>query len=180
MDATTETQPSGNFWTLLAGLQGGMVGVLWMLAWLGVSATWQRRSFWTAENLFATAFYGDSAIRDGFAFSTLSGLALYLLLYSVLGAAFAALVRGRVAPLRIMLLAILFSLSWYFVSFQWIWKSLLPLVFLLHVAKATIIGHLLYGTFLGRYPEYLRRNVRPAASPQPETIQTAMENGQPE
>ena len=180
MDATTETQHSGNFWTLLAGLQGGMVGVLWMLAWLGVSATWQRRSFWTAENLFATAFYGDSAIRSGFAFSTLSGLALYLLLYSALGALFAALVRDRVAPLRILLLAILFSLTWYFVSFQWIWKNLLPLVFLLHVARATVIGHLIYGTFLGRYPEYLRREVRPAAAPQPETIPTAIENGPPE
>ncbi len=138
-----------------------MVGVLWMLAWLGVSATWQRRSFWTAENLFASAFYGDSAVRSGFAFSTLSGIALYLLIYSVLGAAFAAIVRDRVSPMRAMLLAILFAVLWYFISFQWIWKSLLPLVFLLHIARATLIGHLLYGTFLGRYPEYLKRASHP-------------------
>lgn len=162
MDATTETRPSGNFPILLAGLQGGMVGGLWMLAWLGISATWQRRSFWTAENLFASAFYGDNAIRGGFSFSTLSGVALYLLLYSVLGAGFATVVRDRVSPLRVMLLAILFALCWYFVSYQMIWKSLLPLVFLLHVAKATVIGHLLYGTFLGRYPEYLRRSAQPS------------------
>ena len=128
-----------------------------MLAWLGISATWQRRSFWTAENLFASAFYGDNAIRGGFAFSTLSGVALYLLLYSLLGAGFATVVGNRAPPVRTMLLAILFALCWYFVSFQWLWKSLLPLVFLLHVVKATVIGHLLYGTFLGRYPEYLRR-----------------------
>jgi len=95
MDATTETRATGTLTAFLAGLQGGMVGVLWMLAWLGVSATWQRRSFWTAENLLASAFYGDTAIRDGFAFSTLSGLALYLLVYSILGALFAAAIRER-------------------------------------------------------------------------------------
>jgi hypothetical protein len=164
MDATTETRREGTLPLLLAGLQGGMVGGLWMLAWLGLSATWQRRSFWTAENLFASAFYGDTAIRRGFAFSTLSGLALYLLLYSLLGAGFAAVVRDRVAPTRVMLLAILFSLFWYFVSFHGIWKSLLPLVYLLHAEKPAVIGHLLYGTFLGRYPEYLKLGLHPAAT----------------
>src|SRR5437764_14484293 len=79
----------------LAGLQAGMLGVCWMLAWLGLSAVWQRRSFWTAENLMATAFYGERALRSGFASRTLSGLALYLLLYSLLGALFAALLRNR-------------------------------------------------------------------------------------
>src|SRR5437867_476971 len=44
----------------LAGLQAGMLGVCWMLAWLGLSAKWQNRSFWTAENLMATAFYGGN------------------------------------------------------------------------------------------------------------------------
>src|SRR5947209_366470 len=100
MDANTVTRPAGTLQASMAGLQAGMVGVLWMLAWLGVSDAWQRRSFWTAENLFASAFYGESAIRRGFAFSTLSGLALYLILYSLLGAAFAAAVRTQLPPGR--------------------------------------------------------------------------------
>ena len=77
---------------------------LWMLAWMGASSAWQQRSIWTAENLFATAFYGGSAIGPGFGRGTVSGLALYLLLYSLLGAAFAAVVRGRL-PRGKMLLA---------------------------------------------------------------------------
>lgn len=169
MDATTETRETGTLPPFFAGLQSGTLGVLWMLAWLGVSATWQRRSFWTAENLLASVFYGNSAIRSGFAFSTLSGLALYLLLYSLLGAVFAALLRERVSQLRTLLLGIAFGLAWYYVSFHWIWERVSPLVALLHSARPTLIGHLVYGTFLGRYPEYLRRVHGPAppAAPAP-------------
>lgn len=180
MDATTETRSTGTFPILLAGLQGGMVGGLWMLAWLGVSSSWQRRSFWTAENLLASAFYGDDAIRSGLAFSTISGLALYLVLYGLLGAGFAMVVRERAAPGRILLLAVLFSLAWYYVSFHWIWKGLLPLVSLLHAERPTVIGHLLYGTFLGRYPKYLERRMEPVSEPPADTVGSGAENPQTE
>ncbi|HEV2446845.1 MAG TPA: DUF6789 family protein [Candidatus Sulfopaludibacter sp.] len=176
MDATTETGETRTFAPFLAGLQGGMVGVLWMLAWLGVSASWQRRSFWTSENLLASAFYGDAAIRSDFAFSTLSGLALYLLLYSLLGAAFAAAVRERPSQLRTLLLGIAFSLGWYYLSFHWIWRTVSPLVTLLHAERPTVIGHLVYGTFLGRYPRYLARTPQPAPVPEtPPETQTSPE-----
>jgi hypothetical protein len=152
MDAATETPRPPALSAFLAGLQGGMIGVLCMLAWLGVSARWQQRSFWTAENLMASVFYGRGAIRSGFAGETLSGLAMYLVLYSLLGAIFAAILRDRLPQTRTFLLALLFSIAWYYVSFQVIWKSLLPLVALLHVERATTFGHLIYGAVLGRYP----------------------------
>ncbi len=142
---------------LLAGLQAGMVGVCWMLAWLGVSAVWQRRSFWTAENLMASAFYGDRAIHNGFTSGTVSGLALYLLLYSMLGALLALVLARRMSRVRVLLAAVLFALTWYYVSFRLLWKSVMPLVALLHTERATVLGHLVYGTFLGRYPVYLPR-----------------------
>ena len=151
-----------------------MVGVLWMLAWLGVSATWQRRSFWTAENLLASAFYGDASIRSGFAFSTVAGLALYLILYSLLGALFAAIVRDRASPLRTLLLAIVVAVTWYYASFHGFWKSLSPLIPLLHSERPTIIGHLIYGTILGRYPEYWKVRTKPPAAPEsPEPVAEA-------
>src|ERR1039457_5804178 len=80
---STAHRPANPLAVSLAGLQAGMIGICWMLAWLGVSAMGQRRRFWTAENLMATVFHGDTAIRRGFASSTLSGLALYLLAYSL-------------------------------------------------------------------------------------------------
>src|SRR5678816_1325801 len=103
MEAATERERVSAISAFLGGLQAGMLGVCWMLAWLGVSAVWQRRSFWSAENLMASAFYGGSAIRNGFGFATLSGLALHLFLYSLLGAIFALAIRDRVSQTRILL-----------------------------------------------------------------------------
>jgi hypothetical protein len=69
----------------------------------------------------------------------------------------------------VLLFAVLFALLWYFVSFHLLWKSVMPLVALLHAERATLLGHLVYGTFLGRYPEYL-----PKAKPQkPEQVTEA-------
>jgi hypothetical protein len=134
-----------------------MVGVLLMLAWLGISAAWQQRSFWTAENLMASAFYGTRSIHSGFATRTLPGLALYVVLYSVLGALLGLVVRNRATRMRSILLAIFYAMVWYYASFHWMWERMMPLVALLHAERPTAIGHLIYGLWLGRFPEYLKR-----------------------
>jgi hypothetical protein len=139
-----------------------MLGACWMLLWLGVSDVWQQRNFWTTENLMASAFYGEAAIRSGFAARTLSGLALYLVLYSLLGALLALAVGDRIARVRVFLVSLLFALIWYYFSFRLLWKSVLPLVALLHSAPSTSFGHLIYGAVLGRYPAYLPRPPVPA------------------
>src|SRR5580700_3538719 len=153
--------------TFLAGLEGGTVGVLWMLAWLGVSSLWQQRSFWAPENLMATAFDRNSTLAPVFTWATCAGLALYVLIYSALGAAFASAVRDRAPRTRVMLLAVIFAIAWYYFSFRWIFKLALPLVALLHVERPTLVGHLLYGTMLGRYPAYVHRltNTAPPVAP---------------
>jgi hypothetical protein len=155
MDPATENRRGSRLSSASAGLQAGMLGAWWMLLWLGVSDVWQRRSFWTAENLMASAFYGDGAIRRGFAARTLSGLALYLLLYSLLGALLAMAVSDRIARVRVFLVSLLFGLGWYYFSFGLLWKVVLPLVALLHSAQTTVLGHIIYGAVLGRYPAYL-------------------------
>jgi hypothetical protein len=116
MNASTAHRPVNPLELFLAGLQAGMIGICWMLAWLGLSAMQQRRSFWTAENLMATLFHGGAAIRRGFGTSTLSGIALYLLIYSLLGAGFALAARSRFTGLGTVLLGVLFSMGWY-----WLW-----------------------------------------------------------
>lgn len=132
-----------------------MVGVLCMLAWLGVSATWLRRSFWTSENLIASAFYGDAALQRGFAGSTVSGMALYVLVYSLLGGLFAVVFRGQGRQVRVLLLSLAFSMGWYYLSFHAMYRSILPLVYLLHAERPMVLGHLVYGTLLSRFQNYM-------------------------
>jgi hypothetical protein len=179
MGPATRNRPPGTLFALLAGLQAGMVGAFVFLAWMGVTARLERRSFWTPENLMASVFYGGEAIRAGLASTTFSGLALYLLLYSMLGAVFAATFRNRLSRLRLTLAGILFGLGWYFLSFRLIWSAIAPLVTLLHIESTTMWGHAIYGALLARYPVYAAvepeptREVPGADEPPPETPQQA-------
>jgi len=166
MEVSTTPLPARPLGVLLAGLQAGMIAVLWMLAWMGSSSVWQRRSFWTAENLLASAFYGSAAVRQGFSTSTLSGLALYLLVYSVLGCLFAGAVRLKLPPGRLVLASIAIALGWYYLSFHVIWKMLSPLIPLLHAERPTILGHVIYGAVVARFPRYLP-GLTPSTAPGP-------------
>jgi hypothetical protein len=149
-------------------LEAGMVATLCFLAWMGATAVLAHRSFWTSENLMASVFYGADAIRAGWASTTFSGLALYLLLYSLLGAGFAVAIGNRLPRLRLTLAGILFGLCWYSLSFRLIWKSLAPLVTLLHIESPTMWGHAIYGALLARYPVYAARSREPALAAPPE------------
>ena len=161
MVAAMERRSANSLSAFLAGLQAAMVGVWWMLAWMGASAVWQRGSFWTPENLMASVFYGNAAIRRGFATSTVSGLALYVLLYSLLGAGFAMAVGGRLPRLRLALASVVFALCWYYAAFHLAAKAVWPLVALLDAERTTVLGHVIYGALLARFPLYLPHAAAP-------------------
>jgi hypothetical protein len=142
--------------TVLAGLEAGTVGVLWMLAWLGVSALWKQRSFWTPENLMSTAFDRNASL-SGVSWLTCGGFAVYVVIYGLLGLLFAVTIRERYPRNRILLLGTLFGLVFYYFAYRWLFQHVLPMVALLHVERPTLLGHLFYGLLLGRYPGYVNR-----------------------
>ncbi len=165
MSPTSRNIPS-RLASVLAGLQAGMMGTLAMLVWLGMSAVWQRRTFWTSENLLATTFYGGAAVHNGFSFRSISGLALYLLLYSTLGCVFALVAGKRAASPRLVLAGIATGLAWYYLSFHLLWEKIGPLIPLLHAVGPTVLGHAIWGAALGRFPLFLPPVVTEAA-PEP-------------
>jgi hypothetical protein len=143
-----------------------MIGICWMLAWLGLSAMGQRRSFWTAENLMASVFHGDAAIRRGFGFSTLSGLALYLLVYSLLGAGFALAFAIASPAWARFCSACSFRWAGTGCGFARSARTVMPLVWLLHAENSTVFGHVIFGASIARFPAYLPKpDHRPAATP---------------
>jgi hypothetical protein len=171
MDAATETRPPRAISAGLAGLQGGMMGALGMLGWLGITSAWRNRGFWSSENLMATAFWGPDSVRSGFGFQSVSGLALYLLIYSLLGSLLAVVLRNRLRANLTLLVAILFGLAWYYLSFRVIYERALPLVALLHVERHTVVGHVIYGFLLGRYPAFLQKIEPSLTEPPPQPSQ---------
>jgi hypothetical protein len=155
MDIATKTAQAGPLSRFLAGLQAGMAAVVVMLGWLGVSAAWQNHTFWSAPNQIATLFRGGEAIVPGFGAYTASGIAVYVVVYSLLGAVFALIVPRKLTVFGLMLTGVIVALAWYVLWFRVLGRSLMPLVWLLHAEHPTEFAHVLFGVMLARFPGYL-------------------------
>ena len=82
-------------------------------------------------------------------------MALYILLYGVLGTLFALAAVRPVTRLRLSLIAMAAGAGWYAIVYPWLWRAGLPVGALLHGGRAAVLGHLLYGALLGCFPLYL-------------------------
>ena len=161
---------SRNLRLLLAGAQAGMAGALLLLCWVAVGSLMAKHSAWWVPNLFSSLFFGDVAMREGFSRFTWTGIALVLVQYTALGSLFAFAFRQDADRLRAVLLGIVTSIGWYYLTFHWVWKAVSPLM-LLYTPDAMrgrvgavytpdrpiLAGHVLYGLWLGRTPVYARR-----------------------
>jgi hypothetical protein len=150
---------------LLAGLEAGIVATLNLLGWLALASAWYRHSIWTTANIMATTFYGEAALSSGFTSRTLAGLALYLVLYGIIGALFGLAVPIRGAGLRVTLIGVLVGLGWYYLAFALLWRDINPLISLYTHNGPMLAGHVLYGGLLGRFPRYLRALMPGGARP---------------
>ena len=162
--------PRPAFEYLLIGLKTGILAALAMLAWLGISSAWYRRSVWTAANLFAATFYGESALHNRFNIHTFSGLGLYFVIYGGLGILFGLAIQDRHSNLRTMCIAILTAIAWYYLFFGWIWKRWDPLLVLYTHDRAMFAGHVLYGAILGQYSKKLPPNATTGVDPSQGTV----------
>jgi hypothetical protein len=161
METLAGVRKPSRIYAALAGWQAGMLAVLGMLAAIGVVSAWFQRSFWTPCNVMATTFYGARALGRGLSWSCVSGIALYLILYSLLGAAFAAVMRPGSSRLRLALIGILTGVAWFYLWFGLLWPHLNPLVSLYTHDRPMLWGHMLYGALLSRFPEFGERLRKP-------------------
>ena len=147
--------------SLLAGLEAGIIAALILLGWLALASAWYGHSIWTAANIMATTFHGEAELGREFTSRTVAGLALYLVLYGIIGALFGLALASRDASLRMTLIGVLVGLGWYYLSFAILWQNIDPLIPLYTHRGPMMAGHALYGGLLGRFPRY--RYTPPAA-----------------
>src|SRR5206468_8459879 len=100
----------------MAGVEAGVLGGLIMMAWLAMLSLLQGRSVWSIPNLLASTFYGEAALRHGFRWATLSGVALHVIVSALAGVLFGMAVSGIVGRGKVMALGVAAGVAWYFLS----------------------------------------------------------------
>jgi hypothetical protein len=81
-------------------------------------------------------------------------LALHLVQFSALGAAFAAIVPERLPYTRMVLLGLIASVAFYYLMYGLVWKHLNPLVPLYSPDRPILVGHIFFGFMLARLARY--------------------------
>jgi hypothetical protein len=139
----------------MAGVEAGVLGGLFMMLWLAILSALQGRSIWSVPNLLASTFYGEEALRRGFRWTTLSGVALQLVVSVAAGLLFGSAVNGIAGRGRVMTLGFAAGVAWYFLSEGLFWKYVNPLVPLYTHGGGMFMAHIGFGFFLGSFPRYL-------------------------
>lgn len=140
----------------MAGLQAGIVGVVWMFGCFLIAAVWSGRGIWSVPNVFSTLFYGDDAFEGGFLRSTWAGIALIIVVYGLMGAAWGCVWKQRRKPLSSFYGA-LTGLAAYYFFFDFVWAHADPLIPLYAPVRQLQIAHILWGAALARSPGYAAR-----------------------
>ena len=61
----------------------------------------------------------------------------------------------RLTGFGTLLAAVVFALSWHYLWFHALGKTVMPLVTQLHIERPTVFGHVIFGAFTARFPAYL-------------------------
>lgn len=164
MSGETQGPVSPHVLFALTGMETGVLGGVAMCAWFLASSVLAGGSVWTIPNLAASILYGRAVLRSDFGMPSVAGIALIVVLGGIVGMLFGLVVRGHRNRPRIVLLAILTALVWFYFSQALFW-SRLGILAGVHLSPAsTMAGHLIYGLVLGRYPgrlESARRQFDP-------------------
>ncbi len=147
-----------------AGLDAGFFGALSLLLWFVAGSMLGGGLWFSRLNLAAAPFFGDLVFYSGPGWHTLSGAALLLLLYSLLGVLYAFLPASREGWLNI-LTALGYAGLVHLCADAWLWKNIHPFAPPYFAPLAIAPAHLLFGLSLWRYPSRLRSLALSLGSP---------------
>jgi hypothetical protein len=155
MDAAGAARTRWKLRHLLAGLEAGTLGAVYMMIWFMAGSGLVRRSIWDIPNLFATTFYGPVAYQEQYLRSSWSGVALIVLICGLGGVLWGLVWRDDHQPFLTLFGAIA-GLAVYFIFFDYIWKHVNPLLPLYGPLRQLQIGYVVWGMALARSPRFSR------------------------
>ncbi|HVV44871.1 MAG TPA: hypothetical protein VHC72_06685 [Bryobacteraceae bacterium] len=148
-----------------AGLQAGIVGVLWMFLCFFAGAIWTGSGIWSVPNLFSTLFHGEYAYQNEFFRSTWAGIAFIIVIYGGIGALWGLIWRGRRPPLFSFAGAIM-GMVIYYLFWGFIWPHADPMIADYAPLREVQLGHILWGLALAKSPAFAGR-IAAALTPAP-------------
>ncbi len=134
----------------LSGVDVGLSAALAVLSWL-VLHSWLRGEYWWAKlNVAGALFYGPAVYTMGLGWATVAGFALLLVVYTLLGLAYAGVARTE-GFARNLLLALGWSAVWHMAAQRWFWPGLDAFGSSYFPAQATLPAHLIAALCLARF-----------------------------
>ena len=139
---------------LLAGLDVGVRAALLVLTWYLTHSRLRGEPWWAKLNMAGAAFYGHRVYNMGFSRASLAGLALIVVVYALLGAAFGLFARLS-GSARNLLMALGLASVWQVLLVWWLLPTLDPWAPEYFPVLATLPAHLLvaiaFSGFAGRF-----------------------------
>jgi len=136
---------------VLAGIGSGVAGAMFVLLFLMLGCLWYRRSIWIPANLFSTAVYGSDAYTNHFVSTSWVGLAIVVVMYGVMGAAWGVVWRDQRPRFPLLYGAICGAIT-YFLLFGFFWKRVDPFLSLYSPDRQLEFANVIWGMIVARSP----------------------------
>jgi hypothetical protein len=133
-----------------AGLECGLWGAVALAGWLTLHSLLRGEFWWAKFNVAASVFFGDAVFGMGASRATIAGVALFLVVYSALGALYGLVARTR-GFARNLVLATLVAMAWHLVAHRFLWRWVNPFAPPYFPPYSMLAGHLVFGLLLSRF-----------------------------
>ncbi len=139
----------------LAGLEAGILGGLCLLFWQACSSLVGGEDARIVSVDLVSGIFGRRAPVGGTWASAAAVYALQLLGGGSIGMLFGLLLRAPWAWRRMLLLGLLAGLTWYYLAYEVLLRTLAPARYPPVARLPLIVSHLVFGVVLSAYPRFL-------------------------
>jgi hypothetical protein len=143
MDAVERHAGGKSVWDVLIGLELGVIGGVFMLAWFALISPVLGYPWWLILNASASHFYHPREVNAGPGVVTLVGIAMQIATLGLVGGLHGVLTPGT------RLWGIAAAIAWYLFCLFFLWKRIAPLLLTQSIQPILWAGYFIFGSALG-------------------------------